>query len=111
MKKKLFIFATMLMAQAAIAKEITVVIRGIHNDYTGNTEVIDNNLDTLLVTPATEASEIYVSLKDPRGRVYQNHSVLATYNDILNIIIPNLPEGYLLEIRDDKGFLYKAYED
>lgn len=114
MKKTFLILAVALMAQFAQAEDITVVIRG--NTPVENTESqlptqVTDNLDTLVVTPAQDASLIYISVKKMNGQVTQYHCVPATCNDLLNVIAPVLPEGYLLEIRDDKGYIYQDFKD
>ena len=37
--------------------------------------------------------------------------VPATYNDLIRVVAPELPESYILEIRDDKGTVYTESED
>ena len=94
------------------AKDITIVIRGITPTSGDNTEVITLGMtDTLEVSPAVDATAIYVSLMDMQGTIYQQHCVPATCNDLLNVISPILPNGFMLEIRDDRGYIYRTFGD
>lgn len=108
MKKKLLIYSFLLSALVVQAKDITIVVRGITPTSGDNTEVITLGLtDTLEVTPAVNATTIYVSLMDMQGTIYQQHCVPATCNDLLSVISPILPNGFMLEIRDDRGCIYR----
>lgn len=110
MKKKLLFLVGLFITQLSIAREIVVVIRGTNSNPPIYTEVTGLT-DTLSVTPAVDATAIYVSLMDMQGTIYQQHCVPATCNDLLNVISPILPNGFMLEIRDDRGYIYRTFGD
>ena len=109
--KKYLISAGLLLATFAMAKEHTVVIQGTNNTKIGDTVISGGgNSDTLTVRPAQDASIIIVALKAPDGTVLDERQCAATWNDQVTIIAPTaMPHGYFLEVRDDKGFLYREF--
>ncbi len=97
---------TMLCAQA---KEYVVVLKGEKPASIGNTEVVSREsglTDTLTVKPGKDVSTIYICLTDERGETYDYRCVSASYDDRISLITPSLPEGYVLNIYDDKGYVY-----
>lgn len=113
MKKLLLVFTSLMLTQIAMSKNITIVIRGTNPPDKTNTEVTSHSngvTDTLVVSPSKKATAIYVYLKDTNENVYQSYCVPATCNDILSVISPSLPTGLMLEIRDDKGYIYREFD-
>lgn len=113
MKKALLIISAMFITQFSLAKHITIVVRGNQPRPTGDTEVTTHGAtlsDTLIVTPAKDASLLNITLKDANDNIYQSYCVPATCNDILSVISPSLPTGLMLEIRDDKGYIYREFD-
>lgn len=110
MKKHLLVFASLLFAVITQAKELSIHIKGIRNANTGTTEVNTKPglTDTLTVKPGKDVSIIYISLTDERGEIYDYRCVSATYDDRISLITPSLPEGYVLNIYDDKGYVYRT---
>ena len=111
MKKNCLIVTALFIAQLVFAKEITIIVRGTANTHT-NTQVtpLEGNLcDTLIVDPAINATAIYLSLKDVQGNVHQQCCLPATSYDILNFDPSTLPTGYMLEIADDRGFVFSTF--
>jgi len=101
------------VVQFSSAKNITIKIKPMRPTNIGNTEVTYTGTaasDTLLVTPGRYVDKIYVYLKDTNENVYQSYCVPATCNDILNVISPSLPTCLMLEIRDDKGYIYRVLD-
>ena len=113
MKQKLFAFS---VAVAAIflahAGNHTIVVRGDVPVESGKTEVsvTDSCSDTLVVTPALDVTYIEVTVKDAEGEVVQQNFIPATVPSTTNVNTPVLPDGCILEIRDDNGMVYSEYE-
>ena len=98
----------------ASAKDHVIVVRAQDGTLPSKTEVSTTgggiSSDTLTVRPALDASIIYVCLKDTDGTVLDSHQCSATWNDQITIIAPsNLPNGYFIEVRDDKGTIYREF--
>lgn len=106
MKKKIVIVAALLAALFTQAREIKVVLKGISESTTGETEVITREPDTLSVIPGRGVENIYVTLRDSCGQVMEYYCVPATWEDCLSVVSPALPNSYTLEIRDDRGVIY-----
>ncbi len=114
MKKGLFIFAAMLIALLAQAKEYVFVIRGHANTNTGSTVVTSDEgsqIDTLNVVPAVDVTSIYITLKDLKGNTIESYYSPAQCNDHFSIITPVLPNGYVLEVSDERGVVFVRYEN
>ena len=112
--RPMFLSAALLSAMFASAKDHVLVIRGADTGHGNKTVVTDGGhtptSDTLTVRPAVDASIIIVALKDPDGTILDERQCAATWNDQVTIIAPAaLPHGYFLEVRDDKGFLYREF--
>lgn len=110
MKKNLIILAALFLTQLAMAKDRVIVIIGNEPTNIGNTKVkVDSNVytDTLTITPAKDVSFIYVTLRDASDNIVESYCSPAYYNDCFTIISPTLPYGYTLEIKDDKGAVYR----
>ena len=112
--RKIFLCSALLFALQMQAKNHTIVIHGKGTQSPQKTEVSTTgggiSSDTLTVRPALDASIIYVCLKDTDGTVLDSHQCSATWNDQVTIIAPsNLPYGYFIEVRDDKGLVYKEF--
>lgn len=114
MKKKLLLLATLLTSMFAQAKDYSIEIKGTEVLPPGNTVVVPDGygeVDTLTVLPAIDAIEIYVLLKDSDGNVLQMCCIPAKSNDRIDIFSASLPNNFILEIRDDKGFVYTKNEE
>ena len=113
MKQKLFAFS---VAVAAIflahAGNHTIVVRGDVPVESGKTEVsvTDSCSDTLVVTPALDVTYIEVNIKDSEGEILQQEVLPATVPSTTHVNTPVLPDGCILEIRDDNGMVYSEYE-
>lgn len=112
MRAKMLLLTVLLGAQMALAKDYVIVIRKPDLSI-GHTEVTDEPgvlHDTLSVVPSNEATTIYVTLRNANGNVLQQDCLSALREDYINIISPSLPNGYFLEVRDDRGFIYEEYK-
>ena len=113
-KTKTFIIAAMLIvASLAQAKEYHLVIR----DKSGpkiSTEVFVGgklNNDTITVLPADNITEIVISVKTLDGEVLLSQSIPFDLPEQFNFITPPMPEGFLLEIKDNNGVVYTGIEE
>ena len=109
MKKSLMILIALFAAMFVQAKNRTVVIKGAPVSFPNKTEVA-SAVDTLTISPSREATTIYVILKDVDENVLEVYSSPAQWDDCFCIITPTLPTGYILEVRDDKGTVYREEE-
>lgn len=111
--KKIFLVATILLvALQAQAKDHKIVVRANSGHPTGHSEVYDNgNSDTLTVTPAIDAGTIRVLIKDVDGNALDEYAVPANRESQFVVTVPTLPEGYFLEVKDDRESVYNNYEN
>lgn len=110
MKKKVFCIVALAIALFAQAKNYTIVIRGTRPSNIGQSVVQtkeDPQTDTLTVLPATDVEYIFVSLKNSAGEVVESYVTSARCEDQVSVITPFIPQGYILQIRDDKGLVYE----
>ncbi len=110
--KQLFIIVAILTSIASVhAKNHNIVLRPTGVSQKGHTEVYDNGAsDTLTVIPATDATTIHVLIKDVEGNVQDSHLVAANAESQICIFAPSRPDGYFLEVRDDRETVYTSYE-
>ena len=101
--------AALLMTMLVQAKDRTIVVRAADVLEKGKTVVTSAGLDTLYVSPGEDVSFLYITLKDVRDNELYQLFVPASFTDNFTIISPELPEGYFLEVRDDKGYIYEEY--
>lgn len=114
MKTKLLFFAVLFAVQTVSARDHVIVVKGETPIKKGSTEVTDDPdtlRDTISVVPSYDATEIYVTLRDANGTVLQQYCLDALSEDSINIISPSLPDGYYLEVCDDRGVAYTKYEN
>ena len=114
--RKLFVLVAFLLATfAVLARNHNVVVKGNSNQSSSHTEIFvggdDDNTDTLSVIPAVDVSVIYVLIEDVEGNVVEQYAISAKGTKSFTIVSPLLPDGYILEIQDDKELVYKTYED
>lgn len=113
MKKVLFIIAAMFITQLAQAKDYVIVVKGTDIRVLGKTVVgaeKDSGIDTLIISPAKDVESIYINLRDNNGNIVESYCSSANYEDSFTILSSCLPNGYVLEIRDDKGMVYREEE-
>lgn len=112
MRKVFLLLTALLAAEIASAKDHVIVIKHNGTSVTSNTEVKtegDADDETITITPDIDATTITVDIKDLSGATVSHAVVLASENAIYTISSPTLPNGYYLEVRDDKGWLYSTY--
>lgn len=110
MRKTVLFVLWLIACGIVMAKDYVIVIKGQDGPIIGQTEVTSMHNDTLRVFPSKDAATISITLKDANDNIYQSYCVPATCNDILSVISPSLPTGLMLEIRDDKGYIYREFD-
>lgn len=114
-KKNLIVTAALLAAvQFGQAKDYKVVIRPIPGTTVSKTEIFvgkNNDADTITVVPGKNATFLTISLKGLDGEVLSSYVLPVGASGAFNIITPELPEGFLLEIKDNNGVVYTGIED
>lgn len=112
---KYAVIAVLLMAtQFSWAKDIKVVIKTTGTKPIGGTEVFigkDNEVDTVTVVPGNNVTNLIVSLKGLDGETLSSYFLPVDTPDVFNIITPHMPEGFLLEIKDNNGVIYTGVEE
>ncbi|MBQ8097276.1 MAG: hypothetical protein IJ243_09385 [Prevotella sp.] len=114
MKKEILMIAALFMTLHAQAKDYVIVIRGDNAGQSPRTEVYSKDhpqTDTLSVVPASNVTSIYVTIKDVEGNTIESHYSPAQCNDHFSIITPVLPNGYILEVSDERGVVFARYEN
>ncbi|MBQ9637875.1 MAG: hypothetical protein IJV36_08300 [Prevotella sp.] len=102
------------MAHVAQAKDIKVVIKGHPTTPIGSTEVFvgkNSDADTITVVPGKNATFLTISLKGLDGEVLSSYVLPVGASGAFNIITPELPEGFVLEVKDNNGVVYTGIED
>ena len=113
MKKTVFIIAAMLTAVTALAKDHKIVVKGDSNLSKGNTEVFVDPTgysDSIIITPATDASNISVTIKSIYGDVLYLFMLPTDETNEVEVNTPDFPEGYVIEIEDNSGVVYSEIE-
>lgn len=107
--KKLFVLVLAAMLVPSVkADERTISVRGSSPTSKGRTEVfVGTTSDSLLVLPGKEMTSIAVTVKSTTGTTISQNIVPANTNTDVSVELPNLPEGVLLEIRDNNGLVYQ----
>lgn len=108
MRTKL-LFAALVAAQFAFAKDYTVVVRGKGVGTKGHTEVFiheEEGSDTISVTPGDGVTTITVTLTDLDGNVI-GHEVLFGDGDCVEFSTPDGADCLFLEVRDNRGYVYR----
>lgn len=112
--KTLLIAAMLAVASLAQAKDYHLVIKGKGEIKTPRTEVFvgDNTQrDTITIHPADNVTEIHLSIKTLAGEVIFSRGIPFDLPEQFNIITPHMPEGFLLEIKDNNGVIYTSIEE
>ena len=63
------------------------------------------------IVPAEDITEIQLSIKTLAGEVIFSNLIPFETTETLSIITPHMPEGFLLEIKDNNGVVYTGIED
>lgn len=112
--KTLIIAAMLTVASLAQAKDYHVVIKGKGEIKIPRTEVfVGGNIkqDTITVVPAENVTEIQLSIKTLAGEIIFSDLIPFVVPETYHFITPPMPEGFLLEIKDNNGVVYTGIED
>ena len=114
-KRKGLLTAIMLLTSVMIqAKVIKLVIKPTENSTIGRTEIFvgpSPKTDTINVFPGVNVTELSLTLKKTDGEVILSELIPLTIPETYNIITPHMPEGFLLEIKDNNGTVYTSIEE
>lgn len=112
MKRTSLLLSTMLIAQFLLAKDHVIVIKAGTPSNPQATEVktdVEDGTETIMVTPASDATVVTATVKDLNGTIVSQNAVPTSVPDSYVLTTPNLPTGTILEIRDNKGIIYSNY--
>ena len=113
MKKTILLIAVILSAVFAQAKEQTVVVKKDPHFPKGNTEVKiekGNESDTIVIVPGINATDFEVTISDTSGNVVAQYYLSADTSAPVDMNTPNLPDTYVVEVRDNRGIVFSGYE-
>lgn len=106
MKKISFIITTMMFFILVQANSKILVIRGHDRPAKGSTEVLLNSPDSIELIPSQETAYIQLAVKNVSDDIL-SYRILPVNEDVeVELTIPDILDGYLIEIRDDKSVVY-----
>ena len=113
MKKTILLIAVILSAVFAQAKEQTVVVKKDPHFPKGNTEVKieqGNESDTIVIVPGINATDFEVTIRDTSGNTIVQYYLSADTSTPVDVNTPDLPDTYVVEVRDNRGIVFSGYE-
>lgn len=113
MKKIVLFIVVVLSAMLAQAKECTAVIKKDPFATKGNTEVKieqGNESDTIVIVPGVNATDFEVTIRDTSGNVVAQYYLSANTSTPVDMNTPDLPDTYVVEVRDNRGIIFSGYE-
>lgn len=113
MKKFILCIAVVLSAMLAQAKECTVVVKGGVKQSPTSTEVKieqGNESDTIVIVPGVNATDFEVTISDTSGNVVAQYYLSADTSTPVDVNTPDLPDTYVVEVRDNRGIVFSGYE-
>lgn len=115
MKSRIITSLLFTAAQIGLAKDYVLDIKPTNPLSTGHTEVtirgIGSNPDTLTVIPGKDISHIQVAVSDTKGNKLSDDVIPTIVPQTYRMSLPDMPNGCILEIRDNKGVIYENYEE
>ena len=103
----------MLSAIFAQAKEQTIVVKKDPLSSKGNTEVKieqGNESDTIVIVPGVNVTDVEVTISDTSGNTIAQYFLPADSKSPINMTTPDLPDYYMVEVRDNHGVVFSEYE-
>ena len=103
----------MLMVMLVQAKDHVVVVNGHPSSTKGATEVkIEQHLDgdSIIIAPGDNVTGVLVTVSSTLGTPVSQYFLSADDSSPINISTPNLPEGCVIEVRDNTGVVYADVE-
>ena len=113
MKRIILCIAVVLSAMFAQAKDHTIVVKNGIKQSPTNTEVKieqGNESDTIVIVPGVNATDIEVTISDTSGNTIAQYLLPADTSLPLDITTPDLPDNYMVEVRDNHGVVFSEYE-
>ena len=113
MKRIILCIAVVLSAMFAQAKECTAVIKKDPFATKGNTEVKieqGNESDTIVIVPGVNATDFEVTIRDTSGNTIVQYYLSADTSTPVDVNTPDLPDTYVVEVRDNRGIVFSEYE-
>ena len=113
MKRKLLLIAAVMSTLLAQAKDHTVVVKNDPHLPKGHTEVkIDPGIesDSVIITPGIHVTDIEVTIKNTEGSTIAQYWLPTNTPIPLGIKTSDLPEGYVIEVKDNDGFVFSRKE-
>lgn len=109
-KREILLVLIMLFTMYMQAKDRTIVVRGKGVNESIKTVVTSCGNDTLKVDPGREVEFLSVTLKDFSGNILFFQCVSVCFEDHFTIISPE-SGCYFLEVKDDRGYVYKEIDN
>lgn len=113
MKRIILCIAVVLSAMLVQAKEQTIVVKKDPLSSKGNTEVKieqGNESDTIVIVPGVNATDFEVTISDTFGNVVAQYYLSADTSTPVDVNTPDLPDTYVVEVRDNRGIVFSGYE-
>ena len=113
MKRTILFVAVMLSAIFAQAKEQTIVVKKDPLSSKGNTEVKieqGNESDTIVIVPGVNVTDVEVTISDTSGNTIVQYYLSADTSTPVDVNTPDLPDTYVVEVRDNRGIVFSEYE-
>ena len=113
MKKIVLFIVVVLSAMLAQAKDHTVVVKGGTTHTPVKTEVKieqGNESDTIVIVPGVNATDFEVTISDTSGNVVAQYYLSADTSTPVDVNTPDLPDTYVVEVRDNRGIVFSGYE-
>lgn len=113
MKKNVFVIVASLLAMSVLAKDHTIVVRGSSPNVKGKTEIFVGHSyesDSIFVSPGLGVTDIQVTIKSLEGTIVSQQTLPVNYTNSIDVSTSTLPEGCLIEVRDNSGIVYSDIE-
>ncbi len=110
MKRLTIFFFVIVIALCVTAKSRTIVLKGAGSTSTGNTEVFNESPDTIVVVPGDNVYDVEIDVKSFDGDVVSQYIFFVSKTEDVNILIPDLLGGNVIEIKDETGIVCEIGE-
>ncbi len=113
MKKISLLLFSLFIAQMVMAKDHAIVVRNQEKGSKHKTEVKieqGNESDTIVIVPGVNATDFEVTISDTSGNVVAQYYLSADTSIPVDVNTPDLPDTYVVEVRDNRGIIFSGYE-
>ena len=96
-----------------MAKDHVIVVHTESNETKHKTEVKieqGNESDTIVIVPGINATDFEVTISDTSGNVVAQYYLSADTSAPVDMNTPDLPDTYVVEVRDNRGIVFSGYE-